>query len=232
MTPVKHLDLLLTLDIFIYCLHPDIVVWDSHPLTLGATPQQVYVDGIVQLSNPYPLKKSAALQDLPETPNWDREKNDTVRWDGLPPLTGWKIGGHRGRVRLLNVKSLVGFNELSEYDELETVFDDTKKHQGRVVVIEEGRITCVQRPVDPCMSAFGSDDEVVLDLQGGSIGPGLTTYGSPLGLVEIREESSTNDGNVLDPLIGGDLPSILAKGSERGLVRAADGLLFEGRNTL
>ena len=218
--------------VFIYCLYPDIVVWDSHPLTLGATPQQVYVDGIAQLSNPYPLKKSAGFQDLPETPNWDREKNDTVRWDGLPPLTGWKIGGHRGRLRLLNVKNLVGFNELSEYDELETVFDDTEKDQGRAVVIEEGRITCVQRAADPCLSAFGGGDEVIIDLRGGSIGPGLTTYGSPLGLVEIRLEPSTNDGNVLDPLIGGNLPSILAKGGERGLVRAADGLLFEGRNTL
>jgi hypothetical protein len=218
--------------LFIHWLRPDIVVWDSHPLTLGATPQQVYVDGIAQLSNPYPLRKPAAFQDLPETPNWDREKNDTVHWDGLPPLTGWKFGGHRGRVRLLNVKHLVGFNELSEQDELETVFDDTGKDQGRAVVIEDGRITCVQRPVDPCMSAFGSDDEVVIDLRGGSIGPGLTTYGSPLGLVEIRLEASTNDGNVLDPLIGGNLPSILAKGGEKGLVRAADGLLFEGRNTL
>jgi len=232
MTLVEYLDFQLVETVLSYCLHPDIVVWDSHPLTLGATPQQVYVDGIAQLSNPYPLKKPATFQDLPETPNWDREKNNTVRWDGLPPLTGWKIGGHRGRVRLLNVKNLVGFNELSELDELETVFDDTGKDQGRVVVIEDGRVTCVQRHVDTCVSAFGSVDEVVIDLRGGSIGPGLTTYGSPIGLVEIRQEASTNDGNVLDPLIGGDLPSILSKGGEKGLIRAADGLLFEGRNTL
>ena len=36
----------------------------------------------------------------------------------------------------------------------------------------------------------------LLDLQGGSIGPGLMTYGSLLDLVEIRHEPSTNDGNV------------------------------------
>jgi hypothetical protein len=42
MTPVKHFDLLSTLETFLFiALHPDIVVWDSHPLTLGATPQQV-----------------------------------------------------------------------------------------------------------------------------------------------------------------------------------------------
>jgi len=81
------------------------------------------------------------------------------------------------------------------------------------------------------MTAFGSYGEVVLELQGGSIRPGLTTYGFPLGLVEIRLEPSTNDGNVLDLLVGGNLSSILAKG-ERGLVRAAGGLLFGRRNTL
>jgi hypothetical protein len=218
--------------LYIYCFHPDIVVWDSHPLTLGATPEQVYVDGIAQLSNPYSLKKPAAFQDLPETPNWDREKDETVRWDGLPPLTGWKVGGHMGRVRLLNVKDLVVFNELSEEDELETLFDDTGKDQGRAVVVQDGRITCVQRPADPCISTSRVEEEVVIDLRGGSIGPGLTTYGSPLGLVEIRLEPSTNDGNVFDPLAGGNLPSIFSKGGEKGLIRAVDGLLFEGRNTL
>ena len=50
-------------------------------------------------------------------------------------------------------------------------------------------------------------------------------------MVETRLKPSTNDGNVLDPLVGGNLPSILAKGGG-GLVRAAGGLLFERRNTL
>ena len=85
------------------------------------------------------------------------------------------------------------------------------------MAIEEGRIACVQRP----------------DLQGGSIGPGLMTYRLLLDSVETRLEPSMNDGNILDPLVGGNLPSILqlAKGGG-GLVRAVGGLLFERRNTL
>jgi len=58
--------------------------------------------------------------------NLDREKNDAVYWDGLSPLTGGKIGRHSGRVRFLNVKNLVGLNELSEYDERSTTLGSTK----------------------------------------------------------------------------------------------------------
>ena len=72
-------------------------------------------------------------------------------------------------------------------------------------------------------------DEVV-DLKGRSLAPGLTSYGSPLSLVEIRLEPSTNDVTVLDPLVDGNLPSILGK--DAAIIRAVDGLQFQGRNTL
>ena len=38
-------------------LHLDIVIWDWHPLALGATPRQVYIDGIPQLEKPQELNK-------------------------------------------------------------------------------------------------------------------------------------------------------------------------------
>ncbi|KAF8967351.1 hypothetical protein BDZ97DRAFT_1938242 [Flammula alnicola] len=200
----------------------DIVIWDSHPLTLGATPTQVYVDGIAQLSHPYPLEKPAAFQELPETPNWDKEKNDTVRWEGLPPLTGHKVVGRGGRVRVVGVKSLIGFNEMDDEHALETVFDDAGAGndsvfpEGRVVLVEDGKIVCIQRPADSCASAPSDvEEEERFKL-----------------ICMIRLEPSTNDGPVFDPLIGGDLPPLLSKGKEGGLIRAVDGLTFEGRGTL
>ena len=78
-------------------------------------------------------------------------------------------------------------------------------------------------------SICGGGDEFI-DLKGGSLAPGLTSYGSPLGLVEISLEPSTNDGVVLDPLVDGNLPSILGK--DTAIIRAVDGLQFQGRNTL
>jgi hypothetical protein len=43
------------------------------------------------------------------------------------------------------------------------------------------------------------NDVEVVDLQSGSLSPGLVSFGSPLGLQEIDVEPSTNDGTVLDP---------------------------------
>ncbi|KAF4615672.1 hypothetical protein D9613_012510 [Agrocybe pediades] len=212
----------------------DLVIWDSHPLSLGATPEQVYVDGIPQLSKPTVLKKPRTFQDLPSVPNWDKEKNETVKWEGLPPLKGWKKGG---KVRLVGVKSVLGLNDLRSGDDDEAVFErgSLDFEEGRTVIVEDGKVTCIERVHGDCLRSIivsSDDDETVIDLKGGAIAAGLTTYGSPLGLVEIRLEPSTNDGKVLDPLVDGDLPSLLTSGKEGGVVKAVDGLMFEGRNTL
>lgn len=100
------------------------------------------------------------------------------------------------------------------------------------VLVEDGKIVCYQSALaGSCADAVASFDgeEEVVDLQGGSFGPGLTTFGSPLGLVEIRLEPSTSDGRVLDPLVH-EIPSIL--GGSQSVIRAVDGLQFGGRNTL
>ncbi|KDR69239.1 hypothetical protein GALMADRAFT_128703 [Galerina marginata CBS 339.88] len=196
----------------------DIVIWDSHPLTLGATPEQVYIDGIAQLISPHSLVKPSVFQDLPEVPNWDKEKDDTVKWEGLPPLRGSE---RKGRSWVKNVKTLLEFDEDGT---VKAVFDSESDQM--TVLIEHGKIISTSVSSN---KLFQEEDEVI-DLKGGSIAPGLTTYGAPIGLVEIRLEDSTNDGPVLDPLVDGDLPSLLA--GKSGIIRAVDGLLFEGRNTL
>ncbi|KAF8886873.1 hypothetical protein CPB84DRAFT_1787269 [Gymnopilus junonius] len=206
----------------------DIVLWDSHPLTLGATPVQVYVDGVAQLESPFPLTKPAAFQDVPEVPNWDKEKEETIKWEGVPPLKGWgegKVVGTKpeseGRVVIKNVKSLW------RYDEAGEPFEDVFRDEGDVEdhVQEDGqepeqkkaglwRTVLVQNGVivDSWDAASSSpltaevDADGVIDLRGGSIAPGLTTYGAPVGTGEDEEDD--------------------------GIVRAVDGLAFAGRNPL
>ena len=56
----------------------DIVLWDSHPLALGATPQQVWIDGVAQINAPHLLTKPEAFQELPKTPNFDKEREQTL----------------------------------------------------------------------------------------------------------------------------------------------------------
>ncbi|TFK72449.1 hypothetical protein BDN72DRAFT_836217 [Pluteus cervinus] len=227
----------------------DVVIWDSHPLSLGATPVQVWIDGIPQLEAPHILRKSLARQTVPSTPDWDKEKNETVRWEGLPPLAGKKgfsVNGQDGHVydavsetqnvRFSNVTAVYSIsdsgNVVALYEQATEVGVTSPVLPGVDVVINDGDIVCIGYGGSPCPKVFGvNSEELVIDLQGGVLAPGLTTFGSPLGLVEIHLEPSTADGNVRDPLTQ-EIPSILGTDENASVVRALDGLQFQGRNSL
>jgi hypothetical protein len=63
---------------------------------------------------------------------------------------------------------------------------------------------------------------------GGSISPGLVSFGSPLGLEHIAAESSTNDGIIPDPLIKA-VPRVFGPNP---IVHAVDGLQLASRDSL
>ncbi|KAJ7594051.1 hypothetical protein C8J56DRAFT_853905 [Mycena floridula] len=206
----------------------DLVIWDSHPLALGATPVQVYIDGIAQLSSPHISEKPSTFQEVPQTPNWDKERNATVDWDGLPPLRPKvinKVVKFVG-VRSVWTKDISGESIISAFDRdhvaLETETSDTGDW---TVVVSDGKIACFARD-DSCAS-IASIASMTIDLKGGSIAPGLTSFGSDIGLSEIELEPSTNDGPVFDPLLE-KVPSLL----KNTPIRAVDGLQFDGRNLL
>ncbi|KAH7888764.1 composite domain of metallo-dependent hydrolase [Phlebopus sp. FC_14] len=178
----------------------DIVLWDSHPLALGATPEQVWIDGIPQFDDPQVSKKPLSFQTVPSVPDFDKEAAAAVHYDGLPPLLTTKAKSDT--VLLYNTTG--------------------------VVVLNNGEIDCYGSYAN-CIAPLGSLEPFEwADLQGGSISPGLITYGSSLGLDEIQGERSTRDGLVFDPL-SDNVPSILS-GSE--VIKAVDGLQFAGRDML
>jgi len=84
---------------------------------------------------------------------------------------------------------------------------------------------------DACVipTRFSDSNVTLIDLHGGSISPGLVSFGAPLGLQIIDQESSTNDGNVYDPLIKA-VPKIL--GGDGAVARAVDGLQYSSRDAL
>lgn len=193
-------------------------IWDSHPLALGATPKQVFIDGLPQLKEAFVLSKPEQFQKVPETPNWDEAAKEAVEYDGLPPLDGKKV---KGTIAFTNVREVLA---KAPNVGIQSVFSSEGRQASGVVIVQDGKISCTG-------SAFACNlndvsPEAVIDLHGGSIAPGLTTYGSDLGLVEIGPESSTNDGTVYDPIKGE--PELL-KDIE---IKAVDGLAFGGRNTL
>lgn len=207
---------------FVCNLFADLVIWDSHPLALGATPVQVFIDGIPQLSHPHVTHKPTPFQRTPQVPNFDKEAEAAVEYEGLPPLEPEK--GEIGLVAFVNVRSVYGLQE----EELQEVFSFGADHEPGVVIVQDGKIACSGTEAF-CLTPSLLDQATVVDLRGGSIAPGLTTFGSALGLEEIEQEASTGDGVVFDPLVQ-KVPSVL--GAETTLVRAVDGLQFGGRSAL
>ncbi|TDL29918.1 hypothetical protein BD410DRAFT_823894 [Rickenella mellea] len=187
----------------------DVVLWDSHPLALGATPKQVFIDGVMQIEEPVVGEKGEWFQDAPGVPDWEEEKREAVRWEGLPPLEPKK---RVKNVVFLNVKE-VWTRRGGSFDE--QTFDT--KDMGTVVV-ERGKIVCSSSG-STCLSST-SGAYTVVDLKGGSIFPGLE---------EIAGEPSTGDGVPYDPLLG-DVPSILDDSAQA--LRAVDALQFGTRNAL
>ncbi|KZT11046.1 uncharacterized protein LAESUDRAFT_809876 [Laetiporus sulphureus 93-53] len=201
----------------------DVVIWDSHPLSLGATPNQVIIDGIPQFEHPYTAKKPASHQHAPTTPSFDDEASQTLRFDGLPPLA--PPVSTNGTVVFTNVSSMWIRGFLGQGVVQTHASDGDAEH---VVVAHAGRVVC-SGTGDACLSFMVHSDAVMINLHRGALQPGLTTYGSSLGLQEVAMEVSTTDGAGYDPLEA-DVPSIA--GGEYYVPRAVDGLQYGSRDAL
>ena len=99
-----------------------------------------------------------------------------------------------------------------------------------VVVVRDGKVQCIGSATSACASSVRDAEEVqYIDLEGGSITPGLISAGGVFGLSEIGQEEVTQDGIVADSLTE-SVPSLA--GGEGALLRAADGLIFGTRDAL
>ncbi|KAF5358954.1 hypothetical protein D9758_004746 [Tetrapyrgos nigripes] len=214
----------------------DVVLWDSHPLRLGATPVRVWIDGIMQL--PRPEQGEVAVRVLneregkkwekaPEQPNYDTERRMAVEYESQPPMTRSRLV--RGKMVFLNVGQVWrkghdgGIEEIFPLRLGNDHRDNNAEDALATVIVEEGKVTCVGTG-DSCSR---DRDLPSINLQGGSISPGLMTYGSLLGIEEIEKESSTQDGSLYNAFVS-DVPAIL--NDVGGTTRAADALVFGTRH--
>ncbi|KAJ7510407.1 hypothetical protein B0H11DRAFT_1187413 [Mycena galericulata] len=196
----------------------DLVIWDSHPLALGATPVQVFIDGVPQPTDPHVVEKPDTFQRTPPVPNFDKEAQEAVEYDSLPPLEPTSVTTRP--VVFVNVRTVFA-PAASGVEELYSSADDGALG---TVIAQDGRITCIG------MCSVDVADATVIDLQAGSISPGLVSFGSPLGLEHIAAEESTIDGLIYDPLSRNGVPDIV--GGDGAIIRAADGLLYGTRDAL
>ena len=205
-------------------------------MQLGATPINVWIDGVLEVpvaiekggsekSVPVGVgKEDPGWQEVPQVPNWDEERQKAIEWEGLPPLGGTQL---HDTVVFTNVSELwVRHPEhgiVQQFNARFTKFDP----KDQVVVVNSGKVTCVG-PSDSC-AGFMSSNSRRTNLRGGVISPGLTSFGSILGLQEIEQEASTGPGKPYDALTQ-DIPGIV--GDIGGVERAADALLFRTRSAL
>jgi len=174
------------------------------------------------LENPHGLVKPEQYQSYPKVPNFDKEAEEAVKYEGLPPLNPTKPS--KG-VIFINVKYVYVRHHNSGEVVLRKVSDGTHG----IVVVRDGKVACAGSNSQCGVMRTEMEGVPIVDLEGGSIAPGLLSYGAPLGLEEIRTEASTRDGVAPAPLVG-SVPSLV--GGDKYLAQAIDGLRFETRDAL
>lgn len=147
----------------------DIVVWDSDPLSVGATPVQIWIDGTAQYEDPIVLEKPLSDPIIP-----DEELNAKIPEEG-------------------SIKSniiLTGISQVMIPGSEQTFGKDETPAN---VVVQQGKIICVGL-CEVEMSAASSADTPMVDLRNGYLSPSFTSFGSGIGLSEIASESDTQNG--------------------------------------
>ncbi|KAJ2957267.1 hypothetical protein NQZ79_g6970 [Umbelopsis isabellina] len=142
----------------------DVVIWDRNPLSLGAAPLQVFVDGIAQFEKPV-ITPAVSEEDKKPISVATQIKKDE------------QIAGSKSFV-LKNAGKIM--------------LKKKQSSQGQVVV-DNGKIICAGDDCDSHVQALGSM-ATEIDVQGGYIIPGIVAVGSSLGLIEIDSEDTTGDG--------------------------------------
>ncbi|KAN0063758.1 hypothetical protein ACQY0O_003808 [Thecaphora frezii] len=252
----------------------DLVLWNNHPLAIGATPVEVVIDGIPQLGGeahtPAPFfredaEKCGGVAAPPAPPSADyaeaievvKKSADAIilyEKDAFPTagkaVEGCaifrnvsKIYSKGGNAAHANGKSKdkakdkgkdknKSKNKGKGNDKGEGRFTSMRAVElaaGAAVVVKDGEIVYQGAEAD-CASACPSGPQI--DLKGGVITPGLTSYGSDLGLTDIVAEDQASDGSTLDPLASSDhqVVETVAAVSRWPLARAVDGLQWGGHD--
>ena len=192
-------------------------------MALGATPSQVFIDGIAQLEAPYIVSKPKTYQRTPPVPNFNNDAKKTVNYEGLPPLAP-KKSPINTTIIFKNVKSLYQ----KKGGVIEQVLFPRETGGFSTIMIRNGTIVCSGDEQCSKVAPLDSASLLTIDLEGGSISPGFVSFCSPLGLQHIDQEPSTNDGIVYDHLLQ-PIPDILGNSA---IIHAVDGLEYGSRDAL
>lgn len=165
----------------------DVVVWDSDPLSLGAAPVQVWIDGAPQFQDPVELKKPITSPIKPDIAL--AETHEDIESIGDVVFTG-----------VTNIR-MPGLSSSSEMKGPATV------------VVSEGKIVCAGSCKEEARTASSKNVRTVA-LHNGYLTRPLTAFGSGLGLQEIMQQPETYDGGVNDKVWARAVDGLLLDGKQ------------------
>lgn len=187
----------------------DIVVWDSDPLSLGAAPAQVWIDGTAQFEDPVVLDKPYKGPIVPDKALGDVLEEPVEVADAV----------------------FKGVTEVLLSDDSHSAAEgDTF-----TVVVSGGKISCVGSCTEEIKTAADAGTQMV-ELKDGHLHASYVAVGGMLGLNEIDAEPETDNGDsqavfsrALDGLRFGGKK--LNAGFKAGVTRAISAPTFNGLGT-
>ena len=180
----------------------DIVVWDSHPLSIGATPLQVYIDGNPTL-DPKRVTESGSVAEK-QQPTEKPKQRKIISPDMREFCDDQVTSGKKLIITGIRESFLEHAADLGSSGNL-------------TMIIQDGKTICVG---EECKDSI-TNDATVVPLENGYVLPGLTAVSVSLGLIEIPSEESTTDGSV------GTKASTL---EAQNVIYAKYGVRFDGKN--
>ncbi|KAF7556433.1 hypothetical protein G7Z17_g1401 [Cylindrodendrum hubeiense] len=160
----------------------DLVIWDDHPLQVGATPTKVFIDGRDVLG---------AVTNSIESKINNLEAVGVQKAPAVRPTIAEELKGHIC-ASTQNPRSNIVFTGIQKVL-IDTPLVSTEDVEDYVLVVEDGQITCLGGE-SACLSEGIAGGFMKIALEQGYITPGLVAFGNKLGIQSIPSEGSTGDG--------------------------------------
>jgi imidazolonepropionase-like amidohydrolase len=158
----------------------DLVVWDSHPLSIGATALNVFIDG-KDILDAKKTEESLA--------NVVSESGQNSKTPSMRPIIAANVKEEVCKAAEKNGAKITITGIQRSY-----LYHVQVTSSGNLtMVVDHGKIICFDSD-DQCASA--SAESITISLKDGHVLPGLTAVSVSLGLQEISGDSRTGDGEV------------------------------------